>query len=85
MQEYIVIEMQTNENGVTSVIPLAYEDLNLARQKYHTILAAAAVSTLPVHGAVILNPVIPEGLAMGLIVEQYIFRRDVSPEPDAQA
>lgn len=85
MQEYIVIEMQTNEKGMTSVIPVAYEDLNLARQKYHTILAAAAVSTLPVHGAVILDPINPEGLTMGLVVEHYIFRRDVSPEPDEQA
>lgn len=85
MQEYIVIEMQTNENGATSVIPLAYEDLNLARQKYHTILAAAAVSALPVHGAVILDPINPEGLAMGLIVEQYFFRRGAVPDPDAQA
>ena len=82
MQEYIVIEMQTNEKGVTGVIPVAYEDLNLARQKYHTILAAAAVSALPVHGAVILDPVNPEGLAMGLVVEQYIFRRGVSPESE---
>ena len=85
MQEYIVIEMQTNDKGETGVIPVAYEDLNLARQKYHTILAAAAMSELPVHGAVILDPINPEGLTMGLIVEQYFFRRDVSPEPDEQA
>jgi len=85
MQEYIVIELQTNEKGVTGVIPVAYDDLNLARQKYHTILAAAAVSALPIHGAVILDPVNPEGLAMGLVVEQYIFRRGAVPDPDEQA
>ena len=85
MQEYIVIEMQTNDKGETGVIPLAYEDLNLARQKYHTILAAAAVSALPVHGAVILDPINPEGLTMGLVVEQCIFRRGAVPDPDAQA
>jgi hypothetical protein len=75
MQEYVVIELQTNAEGRTSAIPISYEDIDIARQKYYTILAAAAVSDLPVHGAVILNPVNPEGLAMGLVVEQYIFRR----------
>ena len=50
---YIVIELQTNET--TAAITTVYNDLNTARQQYHTILAAAAVSKVPVHAAVILS------------------------------
>jgi len=53
---YIVIELQTN-NGKTANIVNAYADLNTAFNKYHSILAAAAVSTVEVHTAVILNEV----------------------------
>lgn len=51
---YIVIEMQTN-GGTTSTITNAYDDESLAFQKYHQILSFAAVSTIDVHTAVILN------------------------------
>ena len=56
MQDYIVIEIQTNDAGKVATISTAYADYWTAQQKYHTILAAAAVSTLPVHTAVILTP-----------------------------
>ena len=51
---YIVIEMQTND-GVTSTITNAYDDESLAFQKYHQILSFAAVSTIDVHTAVMMN------------------------------
>lgn len=51
---YIVIEMQTN-NGTTSTITNAYDDESLAFQKYHQILSFAAVSTIDVHTAVMMN------------------------------
>ena len=50
---YIVIEIQTSEQVATIVN--AYEDRNEAEQKYHQILSAAAVSTVPKHGAVMLT------------------------------
>lgn len=53
---FIVIELQTN-NGTTANIVNAYADLNTAFNKYHSILASAAVSTVEVHTAVILNEV----------------------------
>lgn len=53
---YIVIELQTN-NGKTANIVNAYDDLNTAFNKFHSILASAAVSTVEVHPAVILNEV----------------------------
>lgn len=50
---FIVIEIQTSTQVATIVN--AYEDRNTAEQKYHQILAAAAVSTVPKHGAVMLT------------------------------
>ena len=51
---YIVIEMQTNGTK-TATITNAYTDKNTAYQKYHMILAAAAVSQVEVHTAIIIN------------------------------
>lgn len=56
MQDYIVIEIQVSEQGTAATITTAFEDYWMAQQKYHTILAAAAVGALPVHSAVILSP-----------------------------
>ena len=50
---FIVIEIQTSTQVATIVN--AYEDRNTAEQKYHMILSAAAVSTVPKHGAVMLT------------------------------
>lgn len=52
---YLVIEIQTNGEGTVGNIVSTYSDRNLAMQKYHTILAAAAVSSLASHAAVILT------------------------------
>lgn len=56
MQDYIVIEIQTNDAGTVATIVTAYDDYWTAQQAYHTILAAAAVSALPVHTAMIVSP-----------------------------
>ena len=52
---YIVIELQTNRDGVTANIVTAYTDRYQAEQKYHSILAAAAVSNVYIHAATILD------------------------------
>lgn len=53
---YTVIETQTNDQGHTTVVPaVTYNTLNEARAKFHTILAAAAVSSVPRHAAIILD------------------------------
>ena len=52
---YIVIELQTNANGTVANIVTAYASQEQAFSKFHTILAAAAVSALPVHAAVIID------------------------------
>ena len=51
---YIVTELQTT-GEVTAVLNDTYTDKSLALQKYHTILASAAVSQVEVHTAYIVN------------------------------
>lgn len=50
---YIVIEIQTSNTVATLVN--AYEDRNQAESKYHQILTAAALSSVPKHSAVLMN------------------------------
>ena len=52
---YIVIELQTS-NGTTANIVTTYATREQAESKYHTILAAAAVSSVEIHAATILTP-----------------------------
>lgn len=52
---YIVIELQTASDGSVGNFVWAYQSLAQAEAKYHTVLAAAAVSSLPVHSCVILR------------------------------
>jgi len=52
---YIVIELQTNEEGQTANIVQSYSDRNEAASRYHQILAAAAISDVKKHAAALLN------------------------------
>lgn len=52
---FIVIELQTINDSQVANIVNAYTEQKVAEQKYHTILAAAAVSSLPCHAAVMLD------------------------------
>ena len=52
---YLVIELQKVNDSQVANIVTAYTDRNVAEQKYHTVLSAAAVSSLPCHSAVILD------------------------------
>ena len=62
---YFVIETQVNSSGVGATIVTQAEDRANAESKYHTILAAAAISNLPQHGATILTgtgyPILNDG------------------------
>ena len=53
--KYIVIEIQKSTTGEIANIVTAHNTILEAESKYHTILAAAAISNLPVHGAIIVN------------------------------
>jgi len=74
MQDYIVVEIQTNDAGKGATIVTAYDDYWTAQQKYHSILAAAAVSGLPVHTAMIVSP-------FGDTIAKQSYNR-TTPEPE---
>ena len=50
---YIVMEIQ--KSSTASTIVNTYDTLNEAENKYHTILAYAAISNVPKHSAVLLT------------------------------
>ena len=53
---YIIIEIQASNQGTVSIVPpLSYSNRNEAEQKYHTCLAAAAVSNVDIHSVSMLN------------------------------
>jgi hypothetical protein len=52
---FIVIELQKDAKGVVSNIVTSYETLAEAESKYYTVLAAAAISKVPVHSAIIVS------------------------------
>lgn len=70
---YIVIELQTTGETTAIVPPVAFADLNQAYQKYYTVLSAAAVSTLPIHAAAIINET-------GAMVRSDVFEHPVETE-----
>ena len=52
---YTVIELQTN-NGVTAVVPpVCYADRNQAEAMFHSVLSAAAVSSVEIHSCAVLD------------------------------
>ena len=52
---YIVMEYQTTDADVTSVLTSVHTTREAAAQKYHMILSAAAVSGLKYHGALLMS------------------------------
>lgn len=68
--KYIVIEIQEISDESVGVLTNTYTDYWTAQQKYHMILAAAAVSALPVHSAAILDQ-------FGVLLERQSFSRPV--------
>jgi len=56
MPKFIVVEIQTTSEGVVATIVNDYDDQKLAEARFHTILAAAAVSVgLAKHSAIMFN------------------------------
>lgn len=55
MAKIIVTEIQKFANGQMSTPSYAYDDQIAAEAKYHSILAGAAVSALPVHACIMFN------------------------------
>lgn len=53
--KYIVVEIQTNSDGTIGTLITQNDNLNEAQSTYYSILAAAALSALPVHAAVLMT------------------------------
>ena len=52
---YIILEMQTNGDSTALVPPVTYREQNQADSAYYQKLAAAAVSSVPVHTITMLD------------------------------
>ena len=55
METYVVVELQTTKDGKVANIVTQHDTRSEAESKFHSVLAAAAISGLPVHGAVLMN------------------------------
>lgn len=53
--KYLILEIQTNADGTVGTIITQKDTLNEAQSTYYSILAAAALSALPVHAAVLMT------------------------------
>ena len=76
---YLVLELQTAENGSISPIVNQAETINAAESVYHQILAAAALSSVYKHGAVVLTD---EGYPLMHHFYQHIPEPAPEPEPE---
>ena len=52
---FFVIELQTYKDGTTGNIVTSHATWEDAQSKYHTVLSAAAISSLPQHSAALLR------------------------------
>jgi len=65
---FVVIELQEYNDSLQNIVT-AHTTLQEAESKYHTVLAAAAVSTVPVHSAVLLS-------GNGSVIKNESYRHD---------
>ena len=63
MEKFIVVEIQTNADGSVGILTEDKDERNIAESVWHSKMASAAISKVPVHtvllvksnGAVLLN------------------------------
>lgn len=75
---YFILEIQSQGDGRAAIVtPIrSAENLNAANSQYHQVLAAAAVSSVPYHSAVMIGD-------MGDVLksECYVHTPEPAPEP----
>lgn len=76
MTKYIVVELQTDASGAVGNIVTTYDEQPAAYSKYYSILAAAAISQIPKHAAVLMT-------SEGYLMESRCFDR-TQPEGGEQ-
>ena len=74
---FIVFEIQTNADGSVGTLVSTFTDQNQAESAYHTALAAAAVSALPVHSCVLMSN-------QGFEIKSECYKHNVQPEPEPE-
>ena len=74
---FIVIEIQILQNGNPNILHFEYTERNKAFEKYHYILAEAAVSTCLTHTAVIMTE-------NGQIITREMFQHLPEPTPEPE-
>lgn len=74
---YIVLETQTSTDGTVATLIETFSDRNAAESKYHTVLAAAAISQLPKHCAFMLDD-------SARLLKSEVYIHDVVPVPDSE-
>lgn len=70
--QYVVVELQDNGTTVANNV-WAFSDVSVAEQKFHMVAAAAAVSNVPYHSAVMLN-------SHGEFIKREPYEHDASQE-----
>lgn len=73
--KYIVAEVQHMQNDSVSTLAYAFDDIRSANAKFHSVLAAAALSGLPVHSAVMFTE-------NGVFIKGEDFTTEPEPETD---
>lgn len=53
--KYLVVEVQTSAEGAVGTIPFSFNTKDEADAKYHTLLAVASVSNVPIHCVYMLS------------------------------
>jgi len=71
--KYIVVEIQTMTDGTVAIQNFQKNSRNEAESTYHSILASAAISQLPVHAAVLMTN-------EGFIIMNQAYKHEVTPE-----
>lgn len=77
MSKYLVTEIQTWDSGAIQTPTWAYDTEEQARAKYHSVLAVAAVSKLPVHACMI-------NTAEGFPLCHECYKHAPAPEPEPE-
>lgn len=52
---FVVLELQRSNENSLACLSWTFEDRNTAEQKYHLVLAAASVSSVDIHSAILLD------------------------------
>ena len=70
---YIIVEIQTYDNGSVGHLTYQLGDQSSAEEKYHTCLAAAAVSGHPCHAVAMLD-------SQGRLIKREMYKPQASEE-----